>query len=59
MIKHNLSELSELFKTHVMKENTYNDHIILVKANQAERKAIANGMRFNKELYIKYLISQL
>lgn len=42
-----------------MKENTYNDHIILVKANQAERKAIANGMRFNKELYIKYLISQL
>jgi hypothetical protein len=41
------------------KENTYNDHEIYIKANKAERKAIANGMRFNKQLYINYLKAQL
>jgi uncharacterized protein YqgQ len=59
MIKHNLKDLSELFKKQVMKENTYSTCELLIKANLQEKKAQSVGMRFNKELYIKYLIAQM
>ena len=42
-----------------MKENTYDYSELMIKANYQERKAKSIGMRFNKELYIKYLIAQM
>jgi hypothetical protein len=41
------------------KENTYSTCELLIKANLQEKKAQSVGMRFNKELYIKYLIAQM